>query len=207
MASGGDPGGPDLTPRPPVDLAIAALGARQFGVAEVGQLVAAGLSRRAQRKRVAHGRLVETAFPRVLGIGHGALSLDGHRMAATLSVGPEAALAAIDAAALHRLVPRSTGARWFVAAPRGGRRGSARVRVLPTRRLDDADVTEVRAIRVTSVARTIVDLADLVPRDRLAKIVHEAEVARVLDLHALEATMRRLRGRHGEPLLRAVLAD
>ena len=68
------------------------------------------------------------------------------------------------------------------------------------------DRSSVRGIPVTSIARTLVDLADVVSEERLAKAVHEAEVQRVFDLGAVDAVVRRLPGRKGRHKLRRVLA-
>jgi very-short-patch-repair endonuclease len=60
---------------------------------------------------------------------------------------------------------------------------------------------------VTSIERTLVDLADVVPRDSLAKALREAEYLRVVDVGELRAAMDRTRTRHGRghAALRAVL--
>ena len=64
----------------------------------------------------------------------------------------------------------------------------------------------MRGIPVTSVARTLVDLADVLGEERLARAVHEAEMARAFDLGAIDRTLARLPGRHGATRLRRVLA-
>ncbi|MBB4663626.1 very-short-patch-repair endonuclease [Conexibacter arvalis] len=90
------------------------------------------------------------------------------------------------------------------------RRASDReLRVFARRRLDDADVTVVDAIPVTTVARTLVDLAGIVSRERLASALSAAERASALDLEAVLAARERARGRRGagDANLRAVLAE
>jgi very-short-patch-repair endonuclease len=52
-------------------------------------------------------------------------------------------------------------------------------------------------IPVSTVARTLVDLADVLTERRLADAVHEAEVLRVFDLKAVRASESRLSGRNG----------
>ena len=47
---------------------------------------------------------------------------------------------------------------------------------------------------MTSVARTLVDLADVLSDSLLAAAVNEAEVLRIFDLGAVEATLERLQG-------------
>jgi very-short-patch-repair endonuclease len=59
---------------------------------------------------------------------------------------------------------------------------------------------------VTSVARTLVDLAELLDDRLLAAAVNEAEVLQLFDLTAIERTLDRLPGRRGRPRLERVLA-
>ena len=63
----------------------------------------------------------------------------------------------------------------------------------------------IDAIPVTSAARTLVDLADVLSERRLADAVHEAEVQRILDVRQVEAVLSRLPGRRGRHRLRRVL--
>lgn len=52
-------------------------------------------------------------------------------------------------------------------------------------------------IPVTTVGRTLVDLADVLTQRRLADAVHEAEVLRLFDLNVVKAAEQRLLGRSG----------
>jgi very-short-patch-repair endonuclease len=83
------------------------------------------------------------------------------------------------------------------------------VRVYARRELHPLDVTTISGIPVTSVARTLVDLADVVGGQQLAKVVSEAERRRVFDLNAVEAALARTRHRpgRGRAALRAVLDE
>jgi very-short-patch-repair endonuclease len=90
-----------------------------------------------------------------------------------------------------------------VTAPRGCKPKPG-ITVHRSRAIHDQDRSLVAAVPVTSVARTLVDLADVLSDDRLAKAIHQAEILRVFDLKALErATMP---GRRGEHRLHRVLA-
>jgi len=75
-----------------------------------------------------------------------------------------------------------------------------------SRRLHADDRAVVDAISVTSVARTIVDLADVLSERRFADVVHEAEVLRLFDLRRVEEALGRASGRAGRHRLRRVLA-
>jgi hypothetical protein len=75
------------------------------------------------------------------------------------------------------------------------------------RRLQPEDVTAHDTIPCTTVARTLLDLADVVNRRQLERACDEAEVRRLLDATALDAVLSRANGRRGAPVLRAILGD
>ena len=91
-----------------------------------------------------------------------------------------------------------------MTAPRS-RRGRAGLTAHTSRRLHPDDRDVVDGIPVTSVARTLVDLAESPDERRLARAVHEAEVQRLFDLRAVEAASARLPGRAGTHRLRRVI--
>jgi hypothetical protein len=61
-------------------------------------------------------------------------------------------------------------------------------------------------IPVTSIARTLLDLAAVLPYRRLVRIVEEAERLRLFDLRAVERLLARNPGRRGVRALRAAIA-
>jgi very-short-patch-repair endonuclease len=63
----------------------------------------------------------------------------------------------------------------------------------------------VRGIPCTSVERTLLDLAAVIPVWQLRKALAEAEVRRIVDLSALRALLWRSRGRRGVARLRSIL--
>lgn len=136
-------------------------------------------------------------------VGHRALTPRAHELAAVLACGPGALLSHRTAGALWGLL--GTPGRIEVTVPRssGPRKGLVvhRSRVI---HVDDRAV--VNAIPATSVARTLVDLADVLSERRLADAVHESEVLRLFDLTAVGAALERLAGRPGRHRLRRVLA-
>lgn len=76
--------------------------------------------------------------------------------------------------------------------------GTSRIQVHRTRVLDPRrDVAVVAGIPVTSVARTLVDLAGVATREQLAKTLAEAERRNVLDVRAIEDALERTRQRRG----------
>lgn len=182
------------------------LAARQHGVVTRRQLLAAGLASSTVDDRVASGHLVPL-HRGVYAVGHAHLRPNGYRLAAVLAVGPGAALSHRDAAAFHGL-RNGGGTRIDVSTP-ARRRSTQRIRVHGGHTLDARDVTSLDGIPVTTVARTLVDLADVVPADALLKALSEAERQRTLDVKSIEEAIGRLRGRRGRGIaaVRAALAE
>jgi very-short-patch-repair endonuclease len=177
------------------DWRLAALAERQYGVVARRQLVAIGIRDKMVLDRVRSGRLVRL-HRGVYAVGHRQLRREGHWLAAVLAAGPSAVLSHRDAAALHTLL--SPGSHRRVEVTTTGRaRSSDRTRVYRTTILDAEDVTSHLGIAVTSVARTLVDLAGTVPPDRLRKAINEAERLSLFDAGALERTLTRTAGRRG----------
>ena len=92
-----------------------------------------------------------------------------------------------------------------VLAPRG-RRPKGPVLVLTYRRLDPADVTVHKGIPVTTVARTLVDLTDVLDAHELANVIHEAAYRKLFDLQETCAAMERANGRRRLKRLEAAIA-
>jgi hypothetical protein len=181
--------------------ALVALAGRQHGVVSKRQLGELGFTKDAVRRRVERKQLLGL-HDGVFAVGHAALTVDSRRLAAVLACGPKALLSHRAAASAQGLL--SSSPQFDVTVPRGTRPKPGIV-IHRSRLIHPEDRSTVRGIPVTSVARTLVDLADVLSEERLAKSVHEAEVLRVLDLHAIERTLARLPGRTGRHRLRRVL--
>lgn len=76
-----------------------------------------------------------------------------------------------------------------------------------TRGLDRVDRTTIDGIGVTSLHRTLVDLAEVLTDRSLARAVHEAEVRRLFDLRQLADAQARVPGRRGRHRLRRICSD
>ena len=139
----------------------------------------------------------------VFAVGHLPLTADSRRLAAVMACGPKALLSHRAAGAAQGLLHSSQ--QFEVTVPRGTRPKPGLV-IHRSRLIHPDDRASVRGIPVTSVARTLVDLADVLSEERLAKAVHEAEVQRVFDLSAVEAVVARLPGRKGRHRLGRALA-
>jgi hypothetical protein len=166
------------------DLAIAVLASRQHGLITVLQLLAVGLSRSGIDDWVARGRL-HRIHRGVYAVGHTALRTEARLLAAVLACGPGAVLSHRSAALLWGL-RRSGMSRVEVSVPRRHGRGTRDgILVHRSGTLRPVEVTVRNGIPVTSVARTLVDLAEVVPRRSLERAADQAEIERVFDLRAL----------------------
>lgn len=161
-----------------------------------------GLSSQAIYRRLQKRRLIRL-HPGVYAVGHLALSPRWRDFAAVLACGPQALLSHRSAADLWG-IRRTSSPRIEVTTPRG-RKGPARVTVHRSRVIHFEDRTAVDAIAVTSVARTLVDLADVVSPPALERAINEAELLGLFDLAALERTLERLPNRRGRGRLRRAL--
>jgi very-short-patch-repair endonuclease len=180
---------------------IGLLAARQYGVAGRRQLLALGFGRCSIQRRLAQGRLHQV-HRGVYAVGHRVLSMQGRWMAAVLAAGPGAALSHRSAAALNAIGSETGEIDVTVPIARRNRRGLC-IHVSP---LAPDEITEVDGIPVTTVARTILDLAAVWPRHRLERTMHEAELRRLTSPTSLDELLRRHPRRRGNATLRAIMA-
>lgn len=186
---------------------LAALAEAQYGVMTRRQLSANGLTPSMIKARIAAGTLVRI-HPTVYALGHRQLRREGHWLAAVLACAPGAALSHREAAALHGLRP-SGRSRIDVTTTRRLRDRRPGIELHHSTTLEAKDITTVDGIPVTTVARTLVDLADVIPRDSLAKALREAEHLRTVHVGDLRDAMARTRHRPspGHARLTAVLEE
>jgi very-short-patch-repair endonuclease len=184
-----------------LDTVIARLAARQHGVVALWQLTALGISTSGISRRVADGRL-RRVHRGVYAIGP--LDREGYWMAAVLACGEGALLSHRDAAMLWNLRQTSRTAIdvTVVAASRRSRR---RLTVHSATELHPDDRAEVDGIPVTSVSRTLLDLAEVVPAEELRRAYEAAERHELLDVQAVHQLQARSNGRRGLPALLALL--
>ncbi len=176
---------------------------RQHGVVSRAQLFALGHTRTGIQRRLDKRRL-HRIHRSVYAVGHKRLTAQGRWMAAVLACGPGAALSHRDAAALHDLRRIGSG-RIDVTAPK--RHNLPGIRSHWARTLDPQDTTVVDGIPVTSLARTYLDLAEVLTVNRLIDALEAGERQNKLDVGAIEAVVARNPGRHGIPALQGALAE
>lgn len=169
----------------------------------LAQLQALGLTRAAVEGRLRRGRLLRL-YRGVYAVGHLALTENGRLIAAVYACGGGAVLSHRSAGVLHGLL-RSSTSRIDVTVPTA-RKPREGIALHATRSIHEADRAVLEGIPTTTVARTLLDLADVLSEQRLAKAVDQAEVLRVFDLTELEAALARVPGRAGRHRLRRVLA-
>jgi very-short-patch-repair endonuclease len=189
-----------------IELEIQALAARQHGLAARRQLLALGLGPDAIDHRLVSGRLVKIQRG-VYAVGHAQLRREGGMLAVVLASGAAAVASHRSAAALWGLRSWS-GAFVEVTAPgRGGtmkRRGRLVHRSLD---LPRSEIAIERGVPTTTVARTLIDLAAVVPAHHLRRAVERAERTELFDLVAVRRVLDAHPGRPGRRALTALLAD
>ena len=110
------------------------------------------------------------------------------------------------AAWIWALKPPGT-ADFHVTVPGRTRHGQDRVQLHSVRALHARDSTLRDGIPVTTVARTLLDLAEVLRPRQLERVVEEAERLRLFDLREVEDLCARSHGRRGIRALKAALAD
>jgi len=174
------------------DETLARAAGRQHGVVRVPDLRAAGLDSSAASKRRARG-VLHRQHPGVYSVGHAVLSREGRWLAAVFAGGIGAVLSHLSAAALWRLI-RYVPATPDVLVPHG-RRSVEGIHFRQYRQLHPLDAMKYQGIPVTTVARTLVDVTDILEPDDLANVIHEAAYRKRFNLEATRRAMTRANGR------------
>jgi predicted transcriptional regulator of viral defense system len=177
----------------PPDARLARIAGRQHGVVTLRQLKVIGIGAASVKRRVAKGRLVRL-YRGVYAVGHVQRTPETRWIAAVMASGPGSVLSHLDAASLWQIYKRS-GANMHVTTTAPSVRRLPGVKVHRARRLDPEDVTKKDGIPVTTVARTLIDLTDILPSDRILRAVREAEYLKLLDVNSLIAAVQRANGR------------
>jgi very-short-patch-repair endonuclease len=124
-------------------------------------------------------------------------------MAAVLACGPGALLSHWSAAARWELL-RPTGGPVCVVSPR--RSVQAKIQVQVVGKLDPSDCATRDRIPITSVARTLLDLAAVADRRLLRRAVNEADRRGRLNRAGINELLDRNRRRAGTKALKALIA-
>lgn len=183
------------------EAAVARLARAQEGMITWAQLRRAGVSRHAIAKHVKDewlGQRHRGVYQ--LGVFCGPY---GEEMAALLACGPHAVLSHRTAAWVFSLCRRAGSVvEVLLAQGLAGRRPG--IRAHRTCALPDCDVVVRHGLRVTTPARTLLDLAARTPRAELERLVEEAQVQRLASTAELLAVVERGAGRAGVRKLREI---
>ena len=127
-------------------------------------------------------------------------------MAAVLACGRDAAASHWSSGALWEL---GLGVRRLIDVTTPGSRGRTLpgIRVHSAATLTAADVTLIDNIPCTTLARTLLDIAEAGTRREVERALDRAEQQQILDMRTIDAVLARATGRHGAKLLRAVVAE
>jgi very-short-patch-repair endonuclease len=185
-----------------VEEKLALMAGRTHGVVTRRQLLDAGLTRQELRSRLQRGDLLRE-HRGVYRVGHRAPSVEATYLAAVLAAGEGAVLTGRAAAHVWGLIKGPAPAPVVITATERRIEG---VRTRRSRKLDPADVTIFNAIPVTTVPRTLVELAADLPPDRLARVCHEAGVRYGVSPKAVDAVLERRPNAAGTRNLRRIMS-
>lgn len=153
-----------------VEQELARIAGRSHGVVTRAELLRAGITAEEIRGRLGTGALLRE-HPGVYRVGHRAPSVRARYLAAVRASGRDALLSGVAAGHILGLVSGAAPAPQVTAPTRRRIDG---VRTVRSRHIDRRDAMTWHEIPVTTVARTVVDLAAAFDLDRLARVCHEA---------------------------------
>ena len=184
------------------DQELARAARASHGVVRREQLFAAGLTKAEITTRLHRGTLIRV-HRGVYRVGHQAPSVEARYLAAVWACGEGALLCGLAAGYLLALLVGGVAPPAEVVA-RGERRIEG-VRVRRSRGLDDCDAFVWRGVPVTSVARTMVDLASVLSVSALARAFHEAGIKYGTTPEQVDEVLERRANSRGAAKLRAVI--
>jgi len=185
-----------------VDLLLVELASRQHGVVARWQLLAKGVGRGAIDDRM--GRRLHPIHHGVYAVGYPVSGIESRWLAAVLAAGPDAVLSHRSAAQLWGLASRSS--HWSEVTRPTYFRSHPLIRA--HRSLLPADErTVVEGIPVTTVPRTVLDLAAVGSRRQVERVLNEVEVRGLTDRLSIPDLLARYPRRRGTAALRDLLCE
>jgi predicted transcriptional regulator of viral defense system len=186
------------------DRAIAEIAARQRGVVSRAQLLAAGIHGDAIKRRLRSGRL-HPMHRGVYLVGHPTPMERAREIAAVLACGPGAVVSHRSAGYLWQLLPYpAKPGPVDVTVPGREPARRAGIRIHSVEALARCDIRTIRRIPITIPARTLLDLATVLPPYLLERAVAEAQVRRFVTRADVLDQLERNHGRRGTRALRVV---
>jgi hypothetical protein len=184
-----------------VEQKVAFIAARTHGVVTRTALLRAGMTRHEINGRLGKGSLLRE-YKGVYRVGHRAPSIEARYLAAVRACGEGAVLSGRAAGHLLGLL------KGAAPPPEVTTRIERRIKGIKSRRsrqIDPADMTSFKAIPVTTVPRTLVDLAATLDPENLARACHEAGVRHRTTPAQVESVLARRPTARGAAKLRNVL--
>jgi very-short-patch-repair endonuclease len=185
-----------------LDAAIAELAEQQLGVVARRQLEALGVRRRATEVRLRAGRL-HRLHRGVYAVGHRVLSKEARWMAAVLAGGPDAVLSHRAAAALWRIRDPPNGPTDITVPSKTRSHNEIRRHTVS---LPADEVTVRNGIPVTTVPRTLFDLATVLSAAAVENALRQSEYLQLHDRLSLRDFLARYPGHRGSRSIRESLA-
>jgi len=181
---------------------LAELATRQYGVVSSRQLRHLGYSKSSIGRAAATKRL-HRIHRGVYAVGHKPLTRRSDCLAAVIACGRGALLSHSSAAWLWGLLPTYPVPIEVTVPRRGQGRSSLRLHHAPA--LVDEDRALRQRIPLTSLARTLLDLAAAVPSHRLERAIERSEQLRIFHLRDVDSLLARTVGHPGAGRLRRAL--
>jgi Protein of unknown function (DUF559) len=180
---------------------IARLAKQQYGVVSRRQLLSLGLTRDAITRRIKLDRL-HRLHAGVYAVGHRCMSREGRWMAAVLAGGAGAVLSHRSAAVLWGL-RKNAPDRVEITTPHSTRSLGSLER--HRSHLPNDEITSRHGIPVTTVSRTLFDLAAVVSPAEFERATREAEFLRLPERPSLHELLDRYPRRRGTRAVRETL--
>lgn len=186
----------------PSERAWLALASEQAGAVSRTQMRACGATESTITRRVAEGRL-RLVLPGVYVVAGAPDTVAQRRWIALLAIGPAAVLSFDTAARIHRLAAVAADGPTVVTVPHSGWQKLPGITVHQISDVRDDHVERIDGMPVTTIDRTIVDLAASWRRGRLRLLVEDAVAAKRTTDARIGACLTSV-ARRGKPGVRAL---
>jgi hypothetical protein len=186
------------------DHRIRRLADAQEGVVRHADLRRLGLTQQQIQHRRESGRLIDL-HPCVYAVGHTRISVLGRRLAAVWTYGATAVLSHRAAAAAWGLRSSGGGDVDVTVPTTAGLSRRAGTRLRRTSR--SLETTHLGLLPITTPARTLLDLAAIVPPHGVEAALKQADLLELFDLRTLEAVVAAHPRHRGRTVLAGLLAD
>jgi hypothetical protein len=181
---------------------MADLASDAWGIVSRQELLSAGITEKEIWWRLGTGSLIEE-YPGTYRVGHRAPSVEATYMAAVKAAGEGSLLAGRAAAHHWRLIKGAPPPPEVISLTERRIPGIVTHRA---RRQPGADAAVYRGIPITTVARTLVDLAGVLDSDPLAKACHQASVLHGTTHADVKGVLERRPASKGARKLRRIMA-